>query len=62
MMDLPLALSGRMISEELARLLRREHRCRLVEDEDLGAAIEGLQDLDALLHADADRLDAGSRA
>ena len=45
--------------EELARLLRREDCGRLVEDEDLGAAVERLQDLDPLLHADADRLDAG---
>src|SRR4029078_3079997 len=44
---------------ELARLLWREHGCRLVENEDLGAPVEGLQDLDALLHADADRLAPG---
>ena len=31
---------------------RGQHRGRLVEDEDVGAAIEGLQDLDALLQAD----------
>ena len=39
--------------EELVRLLRRQHGGRLVEDQDLGAAIERLQDLDALLLADA---------
>ena len=40
--------------EQLARLLRGQHGGRLVEDQDLGAAVEGLQDLDALLLPDAD--------
>ena len=42
--------------EELVRLLRRQHRGRLVEHEDVGAAVERLQDLDALLLADGDVL------
>ena len=36
---------------------RRQHAGRLVEDQDLGAAIERLQDLDALLQADRQLLD-----
>ena len=47
--------------EELQRLLRCEHRRRLVEDQDLGAPVERLQDLDSLLLADADVLDASVR-
>ena len=39
-------------AEEVVGLGRREHAGRLVEDQDLGAAIERLQDLDALLQAD----------
>ena len=62
MIDFPLGLERLDDLEELARLLRREDCGRLVEDEDLGAAVERLQDLDPLLHADADRLDAGVRA
>ena len=38
--------------EQLVGLLRRQHRGRLVEDQDAGAAIQRLQDLDALLLAD----------
>ena len=34
--------------EQPSRLLGRQHRGRLVEDEDAGAAIEGAQDLDPL--------------
>ena len=48
-------------SEQLARLLRRQHGGRLVEDQDVGAAVERLQDLDALLPADADALDLRGR-
>ena len=33
-------------------LLRGQHGGRLVEDQDLGAAVEGLEDLDPLLDAD----------
>jgi hypothetical protein len=36
---------------------RRQHAGRLVEDQDLGAAIERLQDFDALLQADRQLLD-----
>ena len=57
------ALAGQRAQdpEELERLLRREHGSRLVEDQDLRAAEEGLQDLDPLLLADADVLDARVR-
>ena len=47
--------------EELERLLRREHGGRLVEDQDARVAVERLEDLDALLHADADVLDPARR-
>ena len=40
--------------EELVDLLGHEHGGRLVEDEDLGAAIEHLENLDALFLADAE--------
>ena len=49
MIDFPSRLERAEDLEELARLLRRQHGGRLVEDEDLGAAVERLQDLDALL-------------
>ena len=55
---LPVGLERADDREELARLLRREDGRRLVEDQDLGAAVERLQDLGALLHPDADRRDA----
>ncbi len=45
-------------AEELDGLLRRQHGGRLVEDEDVRAAIERLEDLDALLLPDGDALDA----
>ena len=54
---LPLRLEALEDLEELACLLRRQHGRRLVEDEDLRAAVERLQDLDALLLADRDVLD-----
>ena len=38
--------------EERVGLLRREHRGRLVHDQDPRLAVERLQDLDALLLAD----------
>jgi hypothetical protein len=41
----------------IVRLLRRQHRGRLVEDQDVGAAVERLQDLGALLLPDRDVLD-----
>ncbi len=42
---------------ELLYLLRREHCGRLVEDQYLVVAVEHLEYLDALLHADGDVLD-----
>ncbi len=50
----PSAVSSRSDAEQLVDLLRHEHRGRLVEDEDAGAAVEHLQDLDALAIADAE--------
>ena len=47
--------------EQLLRLLRGQHGGRLVEHEDVGAAVERLQDLDALLLADRDVLDDRAR-
>ena len=37
--------------EQIVGLLGREDRGGLVEDEDVGLAIEGLEDLDSLLRA-----------
>ena len=53
MIDLPCSIRLLDDLEQLVRLLRRQHGGRLVEDEDVGAAVERLQDLDALLLADA---------
>src|SRR5713101_4059619 len=47
--------------EQLGRLLGCQDGCGLVEDEDLGSAVERLQDLDSLLLADADVLHARLR-
>ena len=58
MIDIAVRRQAREDLEELGRLLRRQHGGRLVQHEDLGAAVERLQDLDALLLADADVLDA----
>ena len=44
-------------AEQMVGLGRRQHAGRLVEDQDVGAAIERLQDLDALLQADRQFLD-----
>ena len=55
---LPLRLQRAEDLEQLLRLLRGEHGGRLVEDQDLRAAVERLQDLDALLLADGDPVDA----
>ncbi len=44
--------------EEVGRLARGQHCCGLVEDEDVGAAVQRLQDLDALLLTDRDVLNA----
>ena len=56
-----LALARKLLhrGHELVDLLRGEHGGRLVEDEDLVVAVEHLEDLDALLHADGDVLDLG---
>jgi hypothetical protein len=56
------ALRGQAAQDrlQLGRLLGRQHRGRLVEDQDLGAAVERLQDLHPLLHADRDVLDEGA--
>jgi hypothetical protein len=46
-------------AEQMVGLGRRQHAGRLVEDQDFGAAIERLQDLDPLLQADREFLDDG---
>ena len=46
-------------AEQLVGLLRRQHRGRLVEDEQVDLARERLEDLDALLGADRQVLDLG---
>ena len=61
MMERPLRGKRAHGGEELARLLRRQHGGRLVEDQDLGVAIERLQDLHALAQADRKRADHGAR-
>ena len=48
----PAGLEAAEDLEQLERLLRRQHRGRLVEDQDVGLAVERLQDLDPLLLAD----------
>ena len=48
-------------AEQLTGLLRCQHGRRLVEDEDLGPAIERLEDLDALLLPDGDLGDECAR-
>jgi hypothetical protein len=54
-----LGRQGAQDAEELAGLLRRQDGGRLVEDQDVGVPVERLEDLDALLLPDGDRLDAG---
>jgi hypothetical protein len=46
-------------AEQVIGLLRGQHAGGLVEDQDLGAAEERLEDLDALLDADGQFLDDG---
>ncbi len=58
---LSLALQALDDLEQLLRLLRSQNRRRLVEDQDLGAAVERLQDFHALLLADGDLLDSRVR-
>ncbi len=48
-------------AEQLVGLGRGEHGRRFVEDEDLDLAVERLEDLDPLLHADGEVLDEGVR-
>ncbi len=47
--------------EQLVGLGGREHGRRLVEDEDVGVAVQRLQDLDPLLRADREVLDQCAR-
>ena len=46
-------------AKEVVDLLRREHTRRLVEDQDVGAAVECLQNLHPLLQADGQRAHDG---
>ena len=55
----PSAARRRITPNKAVALLRRQHRGRLVEDEDARVAIERLQDLDALAHADGQIADHG---
>ena len=59
MIDLPLLDQAAHDAEELVDLARREHGGGLVEDEDVGVAVERLDQLDALLLADRQRLHEG---
>ncbi len=56
---LALSLQRPQQVEQRVRLRRRQHGRRLVEDEDVGAAIERLQNFDALLQADGQVADDG---
>ena len=53
----PSRLSSREVAEQLVDLLRHQDGGRLVEDQDAGAAVEHLGDLDPLPGADAEVLD-----
>ena len=55
-----LGLELAQVVEELVDLLRHQHGGRLVQDQDLRAAVEHLEDLDALPVADAEVLDQSS--
>ncbi len=48
-------------AEQFIGLLRRQHGRRLIEDENVGVAIEGLNDLHPLLEADGQIVDFGRR-
>ena len=48
-------------AEKVLSLLGSEDRRRLIEDQDLRVAIQGLDDLDPLLHADGQFADLGLR-
>ena len=54
----PVVAEAAQRREQRLHLLRHEHRGRLVEDEHLAVAVERLQDLDALLLADGEAVDA----
>ncbi len=54
-----LGLELAQVVEECVHLLRHEHCGRLVEDEDLRAAVEDLEDLHALAVGDTEVLDEG---
>ena len=56
--DVPPCLQAARTLMSSRRLLRGEHRRRLVEDEHARAAVQRAEDLDALLLADGDVLDA----
>ena len=47
----PLRLEVAQDAEQMVGLLRRQHAGGLVQDQDVGAAEQGLEDLDPLLHA-----------
>ena len=53
----PCRLELAQVREERVHLLRHQHGRRLVEDDDLRAAVEHLEDLHPLALADAERLD-----
>jgi hypothetical protein len=57
----PFGHQARQRREQRLALLRREHRRRLVEDQDARIPIERLQDLDALALAHRERADARRR-
>ena len=57
MIDRPCPTSSFSVVKQRIGLGRRQHRRRLVEDQDLGVAVERLQDLDALALADRQRRD-----
>ncbi len=57
-----LGLELAQVVEQRVDLLRDQHGRGLVEDQDLGAAVQHLEDLDALAVGDAEVLDQGVRA
>ena len=61
MIEIPSRVSVSQDLEQLRCLLRREHGGRLVEDDDVGIAVERLHDLHALLLPHRDVLNAGMR-
>ena len=58
-----LALGAKLfqVAKEIIRFLRGQHCGRLVQYQDVGLAIEQLEDLDALLHPDGKLLDRRAR-